>query len=316
MRILITGSDGFIGRSLKEYLDQCGYQVTGTVFFKKPGRNEVYLDLRGDIQNTRLAGESFDAVVHTAGIVDQNAPRSLIYGINALGTQKMLELARRIRCRHFIQLSSVSVYGLRVMGEYRTEDRTPRYMGRWTIPYGRSKAHAEAFVENGDVPYTILRMPAVLGRGDSFVGQAIIPALREGSFFLCGRSDRRFSMLNVRNLGPIVRAVIEKGPLMGAFNCADHHLSWRVFTREFARLLGVDYNPRTRSILSIPFRYGDKNYLFLLTSSRFGLHYPSERLMRLIDGVEFLPWPEAVKDSIEGFNEREALRIRPSKEIK
>lgn len=304
MRVLITGTDGFIGRHLKSALEQCGHQVTGTVFFRKPGRNEVSLDLCGDISNNGLSNKSFDALVHTAGIVNQNAPKSLIYAVNALGTRKILGLARRIGCGHFIQLSSVSVYGLRVVGENRTEDRTPRYMGRWTIPYARSKAHAEAFVEKSGVPYTILRMPAVIGRGDSFVGQSIIPPLRDGSFFLCGRGDRLFSMINVRNLASIVRTLLERGALMKAFNCADHHVSWREFAGEYARQLGLDFRPRKSSVLSIPFRYGDKGYLLLLTASRFGLHYPADKLMGLIDCGGFLPWPEAVKDSIQGFIER------------
>ena len=306
MRVLITGSDGFIGRHLKSALERCGHHVTGTVFFKRPHASEVYLDLCGDISNNGLSEKSFDALVHTAGIVDQNAPKSLIYAVNALGTRRILELARRMGCGHFIQLSSVSVYGLRVMGENRTEDRTPRYMGRWTIPYARSKAHAEEFVEKSGVPYTILRMPAVIGRGDSFVGQSIIPPLRDGSFFLCGRGDRLFSMLNVRNLASVVHALLERGALMSAFNCADHHVCWREFAGEYARQLGLDFNPGKRSVLSIPYRYGDKGYLFLMSASRFGLHYPAEKLMSLIDCDGFLPWPEAVKDSIQGFIEREA----------
>ena len=306
MDILITGTDGFIGAVLQKELRAQGIRVFGTVFLRPPQEDEVFCDVRDPDACRSLSTPPVDAVIHTAGIVDQTVPSRPMFEVNAEGTRRMLQWARGARCGHFIHISSVSVYGLRTNGENRTEAATPRYDGRLAIPYMRSKALAERYVENGGVPYTMLRLPAVLGPNDSYLTPAIVPRLQTGSFYFCGREDRLFSTLYVRNLPLILHALLRAGPLHEAYNCADHHMTWRALVEEYARHLGVRPGNRRRSIVTVLTRIRDKKWALIMTFSRFGGHYPSDRLWhRLGENPVRYPWQEGVREAVRAFCTRQ-----------
>ncbi len=231
MKIMITGTDGFVGETLKKYFQEKGYNVFGTVFMRDALENEVRFDIQKTKEFEKLPKENFDVIIHTAGIVDQTVPKKIMFNVNAEGTQRMLDWGKANGCNHFIQMSSVSVYGLKTNGEYRSEEKTKRYDGPLAIPYMRSKAKAERYIEKSGINYTILRLPAVLGRNDSYLSPAIIPRLKDGKFYFCGNDDKLFSVLFVKNLPAIIEKVIKAGPLNDVFNCVDHHVHWHEFIK-------------------------------------------------------------------------------------
>jgi len=162
MKILFFGSDGFIGENLKNYFRENGYEVCGTTFLRNPCENETKIDIRNPQEFEKLSDINFDIVINATGVVDQNSPRKIIFDVNTQGTKNILDWAQKRRCRHFIQISSIAVYGFRVLGVNRRENNTKRYDGKLFLPYGRSKALAENYVEKSSLDYTILRLPAVL----------------------------------------------------------------------------------------------------------------------------------------------------------
>ncbi len=306
MEILITGTDGFIGQVLKEYLQAQGYNVFGTVFMREAQENEVHFDIRSDKGFAKLPTKSFDVVIHTIGIVDQTAPKKQMFLVNAEGTRMMLEWAKETSCKHFIQMSSISVYGPMTNGQNRTEENTKRYDGVFAVPYQRAKAKAERYIEQSGLNYTILRLPAVLGEDDSYLSPAIVPRLRNGTFYFCGTKERLFSVLYVKNLPLIIEKIIEAGPLNDAFNCADHHMTWREFIGEYAKILKVDPGDRRKSILTVLTRFHDKKWALIMTFSRFGGHYPSEKLTDRLggDAAKFFAkysWQEGVRAATEAI---------------
>ena len=302
MEILITGTDGFIGQNIKEYFQQKGCNVFGTVFIRDAEENEVRFDIRDEKEFEKLPNRAFDVIIHTAGIVDQTVPKKQMFLVNAEGTKKMVDWAESNGCRHFIQLSSVSVYGLKTNGENRTEDRTKRYDGVLAIPYQRSKAKAERYIEKSKLNYTMLRLPAVLGENDTYVSPSIIPRLQNGTFYFCGTKDKLFSTLYVKNLPLFIDKIIDTGPLNDVFNCADHHMTWREYVGEYATLLDVDPGNKKKSIVTVLTRINDKKWALIMTFSRFGGHYPSDKLIeRLGCNPVKHTWQEGVKEAVKGF---------------
>ncbi len=302
MKMMITGTDGFMGEVLKEYFKEKGFDVFGTVFIRDAEKNEVRFDIRNPEDFKKLPKETFDVIIHTVGVVDQTASKALMFEVNAEGTKRMLSWAKENGCKHFIQLSSVSVYGLKTNGQNRTEAKTKRYEGMLAIPYMRSKAKAEKYIEQSGVDYTILRLPAVLGKNDTYVSPAIIPRLKNGNFYFCGNGDKLFSTLFVKNLPPIMEKVIETGPLNDVFNCADHHMTWREYVGEYAKILNVDPGNKKAPIVSVLPRIKDKKWALIMTFSRFGGHYPSKKLKQRLDAypVDY-SWQQGVQEAIEGF---------------
>jgi UDP-glucose 4-epimerase len=301
MRILLTGSDGFIGASLRRDLSHAGYQVVGTCYYRAPDANEVFLDLTDPNSLDKLPLAPFDAVVHAAGIVDQRVSRKLMFAVNAEGTKWLAFWAKANGTPHFIYLSSISVYGWKTMGQNRTEDRTRRSRGIPVVPYMGSKVRAERFIEASGLDYTILRLPAVLGKQDSYLSPTIITALQEGTFFTCGTGQSKISLMCAANLGATVNQVIHAGSANRAFNCCDAQVPWASLVAEYARNLGVDIPKRKRSLFSLLTHLGDKRFLLLLTFSRFGAHFPDTLLHSHIPHSHVHTWQEGVAEAVTGY---------------
>lgn len=301
MDLLITGTDGFVGGNLRDHFTAAGFRVHGTVFMREPGPDETRVDLTDPQAPAALAGRRFPVIIHTAGIVDQRMPARLIHAVNAGGTKVMLEYARAAGCQHFIQVSSVSVYGPGTLGEHQDEATSRRNRGLMALPYMRAKALAEEYIEASGIPYTIFRLPAILGRNDTAISGAIIPRLLDGSFRFCGRRDRLVSLICVRNLGPLFQVAIEKGPQNDFFHCVDHQVRWREFIACYAEGLGVPLPTKRTSIVSMLTHYGDKMYLLMVTFSYFGAHYRNEKLMERYAWRPPLDWREAVRDAVAGW---------------
>jgi nucleoside-diphosphate-sugar epimerase len=304
MRVLVTGSDGFIGAVLYRDLRKLGHEVIGTCYEHAPGPNQVFLDLTDPKTLERIPPGKYDAVVHAAGIVDQRVQRTQMVAVNTEGTRHLVRWAKAGEVGHFILLSSISVYGWKTMGQNRREQTTRRSRGIPVVPYMASKVRAERAIESSGVAYTLLRLPAVLGRGDSALSATVIPALMDGTFFTCGDGMSKVSLMYVANLGSLVDRLLHSGPANRAFNCCDTHLPWKTLVAEYARLLGVDVPEAKRQLPSMIFHLADKRYLLLLTFSRFGAHFPDELLHRWIPHEHPHTWQEGVREAVAGYPSR------------
>ena len=123
MRVLVTGSDGYIGSVLGPYLGERGFDVVGvdTGFYRDAALYDAASarieTLARDIRHLReadLAG--FDAVVHLAELLNdplgEIAP-TITYEINHRGSVQLANGARRRwRPSGSVYTSSCSVYGV------------------------------------------------------------------------------------------------------------------------------------------------------------------------------------------------------------
>ena len=131
MRVLITGSHGYLGSLLAPEILRRGHDAIGldTGFYQEGilyrSASTTPLTLVKDLRHanlTDLAG--VDAVVHMAELsndpIGQLAP-NITYDINHLGSVRLAELARMAGVRRFVYMSSCSVYGISD-GDYLDED--------------------------------------------------------------------------------------------------------------------------------------------------------------------------------------------------
>ena len=121
MRILVTGSEGYIGTVLCAYLLDRGHDVTGLdTGFHRIGWLYHGVDrspawLAKDIRHVTVEDlYGYDAVVHLAELsndpVGQLNP-DVTFEINHLGSVRLATLAREAGVERFIYMSSCSVYG-------------------------------------------------------------------------------------------------------------------------------------------------------------------------------------------------------------
>ena len=130
-RILVTGTEGYLGSLLAPELIRQGYDVVGldTGFYKD---RMLYRDgeitpltLARDLRQTEVKDlQGVDAVVHMAELSNDPAGQlapTITYDINHKGSVYLAELARKAGVQRFIYMSSCSVYGVAEAGDVTEE---------------------------------------------------------------------------------------------------------------------------------------------------------------------------------------------------
>ena len=121
-RILVTGTEGYLGSLLAPELIRQGYEVIGldTGFYKE---RTFYRDggttpmtLAKDLRHVEVEDlKDVDAVVHMAELSNDPAGQlapTITYEINHKGSVHLAELALKAGVKRFVYMSSCSVYGV------------------------------------------------------------------------------------------------------------------------------------------------------------------------------------------------------------
>jgi nucleoside-diphosphate-sugar epimerase len=131
MRILVTGTEGYLGSLLPPLLIERGHEVIGvdTGYYKVGwlynGTQITAKTLNKDIRHiTAEDVQGVDAIVHMAELSNdptgQLAPH-ITYEINHKGSVRLAKLAKEAGVRRFVYMSSCSVYGVATEGDVTEE---------------------------------------------------------------------------------------------------------------------------------------------------------------------------------------------------
>ena len=190
-RILVTGSDGFIGSHIVEALLKEDCEIKAFVYynsfnhwgwldtFPKEDLNKIDVFL-GDIRDpscVREAMKGIDVVFHLAALISipysYYSPESYA-DTNVKGTLNVLQAARDVQCERILITSTSEVYGT---AEYVPIDE--RHPLKAQSPYSATKIGAdklaEAFFKSFNLPVTIVRPFNTFGPRQS--ARAIIPTI-------------------------------------------------------------------------------------------------------------------------------------------
>lgn len=133
MKVVVTGSEGYLGALLAPVLLERGHDVTGidTGYYKSGylynAKAPVPRTLAKDIRH--LTAEDFrgqDAVVHMAELSNDplgELDSKVTYEINHKGTLHLANAAKAAGVKRFIYMSSCSVYGVAANGEVSEETK-------------------------------------------------------------------------------------------------------------------------------------------------------------------------------------------------
>jgi nucleoside-diphosphate-sugar epimerase len=131
MKVLVTGTEGYLGSLFAPLLLERGHEVVAvdTGYYKVGwlynGTQLTAKTLNKDIRHISEADlEGVDAIVHMAELSNdpagQLAPH-ITYEINHKGSVRLAEMAKKVGVRRFVYMSSCSVYGVATEGDVTEE---------------------------------------------------------------------------------------------------------------------------------------------------------------------------------------------------
>ena len=171
-KILITGSAGFIGSIVSQYLINKGFYIFG-VDNLSTGQNLIYSKnykfVKGDFSSQKIINlikkNSIDSVIHLAASIDNaesvKKPNKYIEN-NYTKSVKFYKKCELNNIQNFIFSSSAAVYG-KVMGKKKLSEKSNT---KPITPYGRSKLMFEKFLKEKNtkqIKITILRFFNIAG---------------------------------------------------------------------------------------------------------------------------------------------------------
>jgi len=162
-RVLVTGSGGFVGQHLVNYLAEHGYEVLASsrsvLKFSHPNITNIQVqDLTTDFDWRPLLSRC-DTVVHLAGLAHQSADDRLYDLVNVKAVESLTRSAEACNLKHMVYTSSIAAQS----GSYSDVNLTEADTPKPSNSYGRSKLSAEIIVRAATVPFTILRPVVMYG---------------------------------------------------------------------------------------------------------------------------------------------------------
>ena len=161
-KILITGSNSFIGNEIVKYLSKYNYNIIGTYRkskkkFKRKKINLIKLDLNKKINFK----DKFNVLIHCASTTPANEKRESYFKINQIGFKNLISLCLKSECNKIILISSVAVYG------DVKKAITEKSFARGKSKYAKSKLKMEnilfRFAKKNKINSVILRLSQVIG---------------------------------------------------------------------------------------------------------------------------------------------------------
>jgi uncharacterized protein YbjT (DUF2867 family) len=193
MKVLVTGSTGYVGHYVVKALLEAGHSVVSLsrdaakTKTASGAKLEIFGNVEyrmGDIGNSNVSTQSnggnglkeamngVDAVIHLVGIIAEKGLQTF-QRVHIDGTRNVLEAAKAAGVKRYLHMSALGASATAVSG------------------YSSSKFKAEELVRNSKLDWTIFRPSLVFGVGDDFFGHVlknlvsqapIVPQIGDGMF--------------------------------------------------------------------------------------------------------------------------------------
>ncbi len=230
MRVIVTGSNGFIGRHVCRYLMDRGMEVVGLGRSEKPlydCDDYIQCDIGTDAVFGILdkLGKPVDAVVHLAADMRHEPYTVDVVETNCGGTQRLLELCEGNGIPTFVQLSSLPVIGTPII--HPIDESHPL---KPPTVYHVTK-HAEEML--ADYAFYTFGLRTVSFRICSPIGEGVNPrtifpvfvrsALKGEDIVLLGDGSRKQTYIHVDDISQAIYLALTVD-VQGVYNLASENL--------------------------------------------------------------------------------------------
>lgn len=215
--ILITGSNGFVGKALYLELKNLGYKLKGSVRNNSkfiPGQSNVTVGLLNSETNWEEALHGCSIIIHLAGRAHilNDTSEDPYYEFNSINTEGTINLAKQAAkngVKRFIFVSSIGVNGpkseeMAITAQTAINPHTP---------YAKSKVEAEIALQKisteSNMELVIIRPPAIYGKGAPGNFGLIEKFVKKGLPLPLGSIKNRRSLVYLHNLTSFIAVCVE-----------------------------------------------------------------------------------------------------------
>ena len=213
MNLTITGSTGFVGQNLLQYLKN--YQV------KRLTRKQLTNPAPDSYRDEQF--NHSEAIIHLAGKahdLKKTSNPDEYYQVNYELTKKLYDAFLKSDAKKFIFISSVKAAADSVDG-ILTEEHQPNPQ----TDYGKSKLMAEQYIQAQELPegksYYILRPCMIHGPGNKGNLNLLYRFVQKGVPYPLAAFENRRSFLSIENLCFVIEQLLKKDIKSGVYNVAD-----------------------------------------------------------------------------------------------
>jgi len=228
---LVTGATGFLGRQVIRALNEKDISVRAMV--RDPAKADCIKQYEpeivvGDMLSRRdldKAIKNVQYVVHTAACMDGDL--TLCVDITARGTERILQACLKNNVKHFIHISSLSVYqvaGLPAktfISENSELERKPSERGAYSYTKLAADYIAQKYIQVYKLPITILRPGLLIGYGgQSFFGN--IGITLKNFYLIFGKGQNILPLVSVKDVAFVIAGILDNQKVKGrVFNLVD-----------------------------------------------------------------------------------------------
>lgn len=295
-KVIITGSSGFVGENLSNYLSNQSFSID-----KISLRD---LDWKNDF--------TADAIIHLAGKAHDTkntSDESEYFKVNTDLTKELFDAFLESKIKDFIYFSSVKAVADEVI-EVLYED----VLANPKTPYGQSKLQAEEYILSKEIPQSkrvfIIRPCMIHGPGNKGNLNLLYNVVKKGIPYPLAAFHNERSFLGIDNLNFLIKEILlNKNISSGVYNFADDEV---LSTNQLVEIISLVSNKKNLS-LSIP-----KSVINGMAKIGDLIHFPlnSETVQKLTEnyrvsnqkiktalGIEILPYTaqQGLEKTIKSF---------------
>lgn len=210
-KILVTGSSGFLGQYLVQFLAEKGYSILAQTrkaqIFDHPNISNINFDLNDNLDNLYLS--KVEVIIHCAGrahVMHETAvsPLEAYRQTNVQGTLNLAQRAVKSGVKRFIYLSSIKVNG----EQTTTQAFQPNDHVHTDDPYGLSKYEAEQGLlelsQHTGLEVVIIRPVLIYGPNVKANFKSMVNLASKKLPLPIGCLDNKRSMVSVYNLADLI----------------------------------------------------------------------------------------------------------------
>ncbi|MDR2635866.1 MAG: NAD-dependent epimerase/dehydratase family protein [Campylobacteraceae bacterium] len=295
MKILVTGTTGFLGSRAAVLLAEEGHEIiaTGRNSSKAPKHSSIRFiqaDLTQELSEDLFEG--VEAVVHCAALSSPWGKYEDFYRMNVVATEQLIERSLEHQIKRFVHISSPSIYfDFKDRENIKESDTLPSKKVNF---YAQTKYLAELKILEAvakGLPGIILRPRAIFGPGDTALlprvvkanNTKFIPKMREDDGPLC-------DLTYVDNVVHAIRLALNAkeaciGQAYNITNAEPIYLLEKI--RELTKELGLKYNVKKipyglafayAGILEFVYRFFLRGKEPAFTKYSISLFYNNQRL--------------------------------------